>query len=89
GNLKTIFSGITDIFNGDTAKGANTLKDFLPPSTVQFIVTGINNIKIAFAGFKQQVQPIITSVKAGFAAMTPVFSTLGNIAKSIFVTLGP
>ncbi|MCY8242189.1 phage tail tape measure protein [Bacillus haynesii] len=89
GNLKTIFSGITDIFNGDTAKGANTLKDFLPPSTVQFIVTGINNIKMAFAGFKQQVQPIITSVKAGFAAMAPVFSTLGNIAKSIFVTLGP
>ncbi|MEC0886841.1 phage tail tape measure protein [Bacillus atrophaeus] len=89
GNLKKVFSGVMDLFNGDTSKGADKLMDFFPVLTVQSIIDGINSIKTAFAGFKQQAQPIITNVKNGLSAMQPVFSTLGSIASSVFATLGP
>lgn len=88
-NLKTIFSGIMDVFNGDTSKGADKLMDFFPVLTVQTIIDGINNIKTAFSGFKQQAQPIISNMKASFDAMKPTFSALGTIASQVFGTLGP
>ncbi|MGW7626970.1 phage tail tape measure protein [Bacillus subtilis] len=88
-NLKTIFSGVMDVFNGDTSKGADKLMDFFPVLTVQTIIDGINNIKTAFSGFKQQAQPIISNMKASFDAMKPTFSTLGTIASQVFGTLGP
>lgn len=88
-NLKTIFSGIMDVFNGDTSKGADKLMDFFPVLTVQTIIDGINNIKTAFSGFKQQAQPIISNMKASFDAMKPTFSTLGTIASQVIGTLGP
>ncbi|WP_421726831.1 phage tail tape measure protein [Bacillus velezensis] len=89
GHLKTVFTGIMDIFNGDTSKGADKLMDFFPVLTVQSIIDGINSIKTAFSGFKQQAQPIITNVKNGLSAMQPVFSTLGSIASQVFGALGP
>lgn len=88
-DLKTIFSGIMDVFNGDTSKGADKLMDFFPVLTVQTIIDGINNIKTAFSGFKQQAQPIISNMKASFDAMKPTFSALGTIASQVFGTLGP
>ncbi|MEC1646606.1 phage tail tape measure protein [Bacillus halotolerans] len=88
-NLKTIFSGIMDVFNGDTSKGADKLMEFFPVLTVQTIIDGINNIKTAFSGFKQQAQPIISNMKASFDAMKPTFSALGTIASQVFGTLGP
>ncbi|PSL96683.1 phage tail tape measure protein, partial [Bacillus subtilis] len=89
GHLKTVFTGFMDIFNGDTSKGADKLMDFFPVLTVQTIIDGINNIKTAFSGFKQQAQPIISNMKASFDAMKPTFSALGTIAPQVFGTLGP
>ncbi len=88
-NIKKVFSGIFDIFNGDSNKGSDKLMDFFPVLTVQSIIDGINSIKNSFNGLKTQAQPIIDSMKSGFAAMQPVFSTIGTIASSVFATLGP
>ncbi|MEK3800995.1 phage tail tape measure protein [Bacillus sp. FSL K6-1234] len=88
-NVKKVFSGIFDIFNGDTSKGADKLMDFFPVLTVQKIIDGINSIKTAFSSFKQQAQPIISNMKASFDAVKPTFSTLGTIASQVFGTLGP
>ncbi|MES9779005.1 phage tail tape measure protein [Bacillus velezensis] len=88
-NIKKVFSGIFDIFNGDSTKGSDKLMDFFPVLTVQSIIDGINSIKNSFNGLKTQAQPIIDSMKSGFAAMQPVFSTIGTIASTVFATLGP
>ncbi|WP_404482814.1 phage tail tape measure protein [Bacillus velezensis] len=88
-NIKKVFSGIFDIFNGDSNKGSDKLMDFFPVLTVQSIIDGINSIKNSFNGLKTQAQPIIDSMKSGFAAMQPVFSTIGTIASTVFATLGP
>ncbi|MEC1663355.1 phage tail tape measure protein [Bacillus halotolerans] len=88
-NVKKVFSGIFDIFNGDTSKGADKLMDFFPVLTVQKIIDGINSIKTAFNGFKQQAQPIITNMKSSFDAMKPTFTAIGTIASQVFATLAP
>ncbi|MCG8395695.1 phage tail tape measure protein [Bacillus atrophaeus] len=88
-NVKKVFSGIFDIFNGDTSKGADKLMDFFPVLTVQKIIDGINSIKTTFNGLKQQVQPIVTNIKNSFTAMQPTLTALGNIASSVFATMGP
>lgn len=61
--------------------------DFFPVLTVQTIIDGINNIKTAFSGFKQQAQPIISNMKASFDAMKPTFSALGTIASQVLELL--
>ena len=57
GYLKTVFTGIMDIFNGDTSKGADKLMDFFPVLTVQSIIDGINSIKTAFQGLNSRRNP--------------------------------
>ncbi|MDA7025055.1 phage tail tape measure protein [Bacillus sp. CLL-7-23] len=89
GGIKTVFSGVSDMFKGSWGAGEDKLAKIFPKSTIDFIKTGISGIKQTFASFNQQAQPIITNVKAGFNAMIPVFLALGNIAKSVFLTLGP
>lgn len=98
--MATIWSGIKNLWQGNTGKGISILQGILTPNQINTVISGINAVKQSFSSFrkyvfsiinavKPQFSGVLNSLKAGFTAALPALKATGAAIMGIFKTLAP
>lgn len=95
-SIKTAFSGIMDIFKGNTDQGKDVLSGILPESVVNQIVTSVGTVKTIFGTVKEtalSLAPVVGGVFKNiftlYQNMLPFFSAISKGLSSLVTFVFP